>query len=139
MFDAVSRTQKPPALPDGDQGTGLVLKVPEAMEMMRPLCLASSKDLMVGQKVYAVGNPFGLDHTLTMGVVSGTGREIQSLTGRPINEVIQTDAAINPGGDSVDFDVAAAQHLEQAPFEIMSIMMGVVLMSRDGSFAGLAK
>eukprot|EP00967_Tisochrysis_lutea_P004262 scaffold5032_cov17-Tisochrysis_lutea.AAC.1 len=46
MFDAVSRTQKPPALPDGDQGTGLVLKVPEAMEMMRPLCLASSKDLM---------------------------------------------------------------------------------------------
>mmetsp|Transcript_29955 Transcript_29955/g.77642 ORF Transcript_29955/g.77642 Transcript_29955/m.77642 type:complete len:344 (-) Transcript_29955:470-1501(-) len=89
--------KKPPALPDGDQGTGLVLKVPEAMEMMRPLCLASSKDLMVGQKVYAVGNPFGLDHTLTMGVVSGTGREIQSLTGRPINEVIQTDAAINPG------------------------------------------
>ncbi|KAL4857774.1 Protease Do-like 1 [Chlorella vulgaris] len=63
-----------------------------------PLQLGDSSDLEVGQKVYAIGNPFGLDHTLTAGVISGTGREINSgNTGRPIQDVIQTDAAINPG------------------------------------------
>jgi S1-C subfamily serine protease len=48
-------------------------------------------------QVFAIGNPFGLDHSMSTGVVSGTGREISSVSGRPIQDVIQTDAAINPG------------------------------------------
>ncbi len=62
-----------------------------------PLPLGQSATLKVGQKVLAIGNPFGLDQTLTTGVVSGLGREIKSITGRSIFDVIQTDASINPG------------------------------------------
>ncbi|MEM1109755.1 MAG: trypsin-like peptidase domain-containing protein [Planctomycetota bacterium] len=56
-----------------------------------------STSLRVGQRVYAIGNPFGLDHTLTTGVVSSLDREIQTVTGRTLDHAIQTDAAINPG------------------------------------------
>lgn len=64
---------------------------------LRPIPLSRSADLKVGQSVFAIGNPFGLDYTLTTGVISALGREIESLTKRPIKDVIQTDAAINPG------------------------------------------
>ncbi len=74
-----------------------VLKIEAPSERLKPLPIGASHDLQVGQKVFAIGNPFGLDHTLTTGVVSALGREITSLTGRPIQDVIQTDAAINPG------------------------------------------
>lgn len=67
-------------------------------DLLRPLPLGTSSDLQVGQKVFAIGNPFGLDHTLTTGVVSALDRQIESLIeGRMIEGVIQTDAAINPG------------------------------------------
>ncbi len=62
-----------------------------------PLQHADSSELVVGQKVLAIGNPFGLDHTLTTGVISAVGREIPSLAGTVIEDVIQTDASINPG------------------------------------------
>lgn len=64
---------------------------------LRPIPIGTSADLQVGQRVLAIGNPFGLDQTLTIGVVSALGREIQSATRRRISGVIQTDAAINPG------------------------------------------
>ncbi|THG18381.1 hypothetical protein TEA_015456 [Camellia sinensis var. sinensis] len=75
-----------------------VLRVDAPKDKLRPIPVGASADLLVGQKVYAIGNPFGLDHTLTTGVISGLRREISSAaTGRPIQDVIQTDAAINPG------------------------------------------
>ena len=66
-------------------------------DRLRPIPVGTSDDLRVGQSVYAIGNPFGLDQTLTTGIVSALGREIQSSNGVPIRDVIQTDAAINPG------------------------------------------
>jgi len=74
-----------------------VLQIDVAKSRLRPIPIGSSNDLQVGQKVYAIGNPFGLDQTLTTGVISALGREIESVTRRPIQGVIQTDAAINPG------------------------------------------
>ncbi len=74
-----------------------VLKIDLAAESLKPIPVGTSHDLRVGQSTFAIGNPFGLDQTLTTGVISALGREIQSLTGRPIRDVIQTDAAINPG------------------------------------------
>ncbi|CAI9758597.1 unnamed protein product [Fraxinus pennsylvanica] len=75
-----------------------VLRIDAPKDNLRPIPIGISADLLVGQKVYAIGNPFGLDHTLTTGVISGLQREISSAaTGRPIQNVIQTDAAINPG------------------------------------------
>lgn len=74
-----------------------VLRIDAPASRLRPLPLGTSKDLLVGQRVYAIGNPFGLDQSLTTGVISALGREIESVTRRPIQGVIQTDAAINPG------------------------------------------
>jgi len=74
-----------------------VLEIDAPAEVLAPVAIGTSADLRVGQWVYAIGNPFGLDQTLTTGVVSGLGREIQSRSDRMIRDVIQTDAAINPG------------------------------------------
>ncbi|HWU89540.1 MAG TPA: trypsin-like peptidase domain-containing protein [Kofleriaceae bacterium] len=74
-----------------------VLQITAPRQKLLPLPIGKSADLLVGQKVLAIGNPFGLDQTLTTGVISGLGREIKSVTQRSIFDVIQTDASINPG------------------------------------------
>ena len=82
------------AFPDRDLAV-LRIDVPAAKAPAIPI--GSSRDLQVGQKVYAIGNPFGLDQTLTTGIVSALNREIESVNQRTIRGAIQTDAAINPG------------------------------------------
>jgi S1-C subfamily serine protease len=82
------------AFPDRDLA---VLKIDAAKDKLPPLALGTSRDLQVGQRVYAIGNPFGLDQTLTIGIVSALNREIESFNNRTIRGVVQTDAAINPG------------------------------------------
>ncbi len=74
-----------------------VLHIDAPAAKLLPIPVGQSATLKVGQKVLAIGNPFGLDQTLTTGVISGLGREIKSVTQRPILDVIQTDASINPG------------------------------------------
>lgn len=74
-----------------------LLKVSVQSQDLKPIAIGESANLQVGQSVIAIGNPFGLDQTLTTGIVSGLGRQIRSTTDRKISDVIQTDAAINPG------------------------------------------
>jgi S1-C subfamily serine protease len=74
-----------------------VLRIKAPKAKLPPIAVGSSKELIVGQKVLAIGNPFGLDQTLTTGIVSALNREIESVTRRTIRGAIQTDAAINPG------------------------------------------
>lgn len=74
-----------------------VLKINAPKSLLRPIPVGNSEKLQVGQSTYAIGNPFGLDQTLTTGIVSALGREIESIGNVKIQDVIQTDAAINPG------------------------------------------
>jgi len=81
--------------PDNDLA---LIKIDAPGESLTTISLGASKDLFVGQKVLAIGNPFGFDRTLTTGIVSGLARQLKSeITNRLIESVIQTDAAINPG------------------------------------------
>jgi putative serine protease PepD len=81
--------------PDNDLA---LIKIDAPKEELTTISLGASKDLFVGQKVLAIGNPFGFDRTLTTGIVSGLARQLKSeITNRLIESVIQTDAAINPG------------------------------------------
>ncbi|HEO97967.1 MAG: trypsin-like peptidase domain-containing protein [Campylobacterales bacterium] len=82
------------ASPDHDIA---VLRIPMVSNMPAPLPIGTSSDLKVGQMMYAIGNPFGLDQTLTTGVVSALNRSLYNDNGSQIKGLIQTDAAINPG------------------------------------------
>ncbi len=104
-----------------------VLHVATSPDQLQPIAVGASSDLRVGQSVYAIGNPFGLDFTLTTGVVSALNREIESLTGRTIQGVVQTDAAINPGNSGGPLLDSAGR----------LIGMNTMIMSRSGSSAGI--
>lgn len=80
--------------PDNDLA---VIKIEAPKEKLKVIPMGDSKNLRIGQKVLAIGNPFGLERTLTTGVISSLGRTIRSDAGYLIEDVIQTDAAINPG------------------------------------------
>ena len=80
--------------PDQDLAV-LFINAPKSR--LKPIAVGQSANLLVGQRVFAIGNPFGLDQTLTTGIISALGREINGVSGRKISGVIQTDAAINPG------------------------------------------
>ncbi|MBT4838304.1 MAG: trypsin-like serine protease [Methylococcales bacterium] len=82
------------AIPDKDIA---VLKIKAPASILKAIPIGQSSSLLVGQKVFAIGNPFGLDQTMTSGIVSALGREIKATTNQTIQNVIQTDAAINPG------------------------------------------
>jgi S1-C subfamily serine protease len=82
----------------GDPDTDLaVLKIDPPQTGLTIIPIGDSEKLVVGQKVLAIGNPFGLDRTLTTGIISGLQRPIRARNGRPIEGAIQTDASINPG------------------------------------------
>ncbi|HEY0322702.1 MAG TPA: trypsin-like peptidase domain-containing protein [Pyrinomonadaceae bacterium] len=82
----------------GDPDTDLaVIKVDAPADQLRVIPFGDSDQLIVGQKVLAIGNPFGLDRTLTTGIISGLQRPLRARNGRPIEGAIQTDASINPG------------------------------------------
>ncbi len=74
-----------------------VVKLARVPRDMKPIAIGTSHDLRIGQSVYAIGNPFGLQRTLTRGIVSALDRELPTLGNREVAGVIQTDAAINPG------------------------------------------
>ena len=74
-----------------------VLRLKKRPDKLHPIQLGTSLGLQVGQGAIAIGNPFGLDHTMTSGIISALGRQIESIGGAKIRNVIQTDADINPG------------------------------------------
>ncbi len=80
--------------PDNDLA---VISIEAPPEKLNPIPLGDSANLVVGQKVLAIGNPFGLQGTLTIGIVSSLGRSLKTDSGRTIDGIIQTDASINPG------------------------------------------
>lgn len=104
-----------------------VLKIDAPVEKLRPVMVGSSNDLQVGQKVFAIGNPFGLDQTLTTGIISALGRRIKSRSGLPIEGVIQTDAAINPGNSGGPLLDSAGR----------LIGMTTAIVSPSGGYAGI--
>ncbi|OSM02350.1 S1C family serine protease [Magnetofaba australis] len=104
-----------------------VLRIDTGLTRPTPVPIGTSHDLQVGQKVFAIGNPFGLDHTLTTGVISALDRSIDNEDGGVIDHLIQTDAAINPGNSGGPlFDSAGRL-----------IGINTAIYSPSGAYAGI--
>lgn len=103
-----------------------VLKLTGVKNIPRPIQPGTSTNLQVGQRVYAIGNPFGLDHTLTTGIISALGRTISNRT-MDMDDLIQTDAAINPGNSGGPLLDSAGR----------LIGMNVAIYSPSGASAGI--
>ncbi|MBF0142685.1 MAG: trypsin-like peptidase domain-containing protein [Magnetococcales bacterium] len=104
-----------------------VLKIVGDPAGLRPIPLGSSHDLLVGQAVFAIGNPFGLTRTLTTGVISALNRRLPTDSNREIRGVIQTDAAINPGNSGGPLLDSAGR----------LIGVNTAILSRSGSSSGI--
>ncbi|HVT63482.1 MAG TPA: trypsin-like peptidase domain-containing protein [Legionellaceae bacterium] len=99
----------------------------KTLENYKPLEIGTSHDLLVGQKTVAIGNPYGFDHSLTVGVISAIGREMPGIGGVTIRDMIQTDAPINPGNSGGPL-LDSAGHL---------IGLNTAIFSKSGSSAGV--
>jgi len=106
-----------------------VLKIDVPQDKLVPIRLQDPKTfrLEVGQKAIAIGNPFGLDHTLTVGVISALGRAVDGIGGVQIRDMVQTDAAINPGNSGGPLLDSAGR----------LIGMNTVIFSKSGTSAGV--
>ncbi len=104
-----------------------VLKLIKKPNKLHPIKIGNSTSLKVGQKTVAIGNPFGLDHTITQGIVSAVGRKINGIGGVSITGMIQTDASINPGNSGGPLLNSSGQ----------IIGMNTMIFSRSGSSAGV--
>ena len=104
-----------------------VLKLVEMPKKLKPVSVGSSKDLLVGQSAMALGNPFGLDHSISRGIISALGRKIQGIGGVKIHDMIQTDAAINQGN--------SGGPLLNSKGEVIG--MNTMIFSTSGSSSGL--
>ena len=104
-----------------------VLKLSEPVPGLAPVTIGTSRDLQVGQKVVAIGNPFGFDHTVTRGIVSALGRTMPGAGGVSIRDMIQTDASINPGNSGGPLLNSAGE----------LIGMNTVIVSPSGASSGV--
>lgn len=104
-----------------------VLRIDVALDLPPPVPIGTSADLIVGQKVFAIGNPFGLDYTLTTGVISALDRTIGAEEGEGIRHLIQTDAAINPGNSGGPLIDSAGR----------LIGINTAIYSPSGAYAGI--
>ncbi|MGB9863473.1 MAG: S1C family serine protease [Candidatus Saccharicenans sp.] len=104
-----------------------VLKIEGNLKGLQPVKIGSSSNLQVGQKVIAIGNPFGFDHTVTTGIVSALGRSMPGVGGVTIRDMIQTDAAINPGNSGGPLLNSAGE----------LIGMNTMIISRSGTSSGV--
>jgi 2-alkenal reductase len=104
-----------------------VLRIKSARKLPPPVALGSSSELRVGQSAFAIGNPFGLDQSLTSGIISALKRRLPTSSGREISNVIQTDTAINPGNSGGPLLDSAGR----------LIGVNTAILSPSGSSAGI--